>query len=466
MPSQTLSPLRPLDLEVLRRRCSGTVTGPEDAGWDLARRAWNLAVDQRPAAVVAAATVEDVVATLAFAREAGLSVAPQATGHGASPLGSLEDSLLLKTTGLDDVEIDPVARRARVGAGALWAQVTRPASAHGLAPLAGSSPDVGVVGYTLGGGISWLSRRHGLACNHVTAIELVTADGRCVRADADHEPDLFWALRGGGGGFGVVTAMEFALLEAPELYGGSLMWPWERGAEVLRAWRDWTRTAPDAFTTSARLLQLPPVPSVPEPLRGRAFVVVDGVLMGGEAEGSELLAGLRALGPEMDTFAMVEPAALSHLHGDPEQPVPGISGHAMLADAGDALIEDIVRVAGPGSGSPLIGVELRHLGGALGRRAPGGGACPSLAPPFGLFAVGAPFDPALAARIRATLDALVAAAAPATVGAALNFAEGPTPPSAFHPPETLARLRAVKAAHDPDGLIRAAHPVEPAEGRR
>src|SRR3954469_11422213 len=195
----------------LGARIEGTVVAPQDAGWDEARAAWNLAVDQRPALVAIPHSAADVVAIVDFARANGLRVAPQGTGHNASAIASLENTVLVKTTALRDVEIDVPRRRARVGAGVLWAEVTAPASEHGLAPLAGSSPDVGVVGYTLGGGVSWLGRRHGLAANSVIAIEVVTADGRLRRDDRKHDADLFWALRGGGGSFGAVTAIEFRL---------------------------------------------------------------------------------------------------------------------------------------------------------------------------------------------------------------------------------------------------------------
>src|SRR5919206_1394910 len=225
-----------VDTEELRARIEGTVVAPQDAAWDEARAAWNLAVDQRPALVAIPASAADVVAIVDFAREQGLRVAPQGTGHNASAIATLERTILLKTSALREVDIDAPRRRARVGAGVLWVEVTGPASEHGLAPLAGSSPDVGVAGFTLGGGLSWLSRRHGLAANSVLAIEIVTADGRVLCCDRDHEPGMFWALRGGGGSFGVVTAIEFALYPAPQVYGGAVLWPWERATEVLKAY--------------------------------------------------------------------------------------------------------------------------------------------------------------------------------------------------------------------------------------
>ena len=203
--------LTALDVDQLRAQVAGEVVAPDDANYDQARLAWNLAAQQRPALVVVADRPDDILAAVRFARAQGLRVAAQGTGHNAGPLGELRDAVLVKTHRMRGVEIDVENRTARVEAGALWMDVTAPASEHGLAALSGSSPDVGVVGYSLGGGMGWLARKLGLAANSVTAIELVTADGRLVRADEHEHADLFWALRGGGGNFGVVTAMEFRL---------------------------------------------------------------------------------------------------------------------------------------------------------------------------------------------------------------------------------------------------------------
>ena len=185
------------------------------------------------------------------------------------------------------VHIDPAARTARAEAGAVWQVVTVPAAEHGLAGLAGNSPNVGVAGYTLGGGLGWLARHYGLAANSVTAAELVIPGGDLVRADADHEPDLFWAVRGGGG-VGVVTALEMRLYSVREMYAGDLFFPIQRTAEVLHAWREWTDTVPDEITSIGHLLRLPPLPEIPEPLRGRAFVMVEAAYLGDADTGAEL----------------------------------------------------------------------------------------------------------------------------------------------------------------------------------
>ncbi|HKC21770.1 MAG TPA: FAD-binding oxidoreductase, partial [Gaiellaceae bacterium] len=255
---------------------------PHDPSWDEVRLAWNLAADQRPAAVALPESPRDVAAIVRWARERGLRVAPQGTGHNAIPLGSLAHTVLLKTGRMRGLSIDIRRQRARVDAGVLWAEVTDAAAEHGLAGLAGSSPDVGVVGYTLGGGVSWLGRRYGLASNSVTAIEVVNAEGDRIRADADQHADLFWALRGGGGSFGVVTALEFELYPVTHVHAGILFFPLERGAEVLRAWRRWVDQVPDEVTSVGRFLQLPPVPEIPEPLRGGSFAIVEAVSLLGE----------------------------------------------------------------------------------------------------------------------------------------------------------------------------------------
>ena len=248
-------------------------------------------------------------AAVLFAREFGLRVAAQGTGHGAGPLGSLEDTILLKTERMRGVSVDPARRTARVQAGTVWVEVVEVAAQHGLAALAGSSPDVGVVGYTLGGGISFLGRRYGLAANHVSAIELVTADGRLVRADREHEPDLFWALRGGGGSFGVVTSIELELFPITQAYAGILWYPIERGPEVLRAWRELTQSdLPDELTTVGRFVNLPPIPEIPEPVRGKSFAIVEAYHLGDPVHADELLAPLRALGPVNDTITTVPDA--------------------------------------------------------------------------------------------------------------------------------------------------------------
>jgi FAD/FMN-containing dehydrogenase len=451
-----------VDVRELRERLTGAVSVPGDDDWDVARQAWNLAVDQHPALVAEPETVADVVAIVEYARGRGLRVAPQGTGHSAASLSSLQDTVLVKTHRMRTVEIDPDRRCARVQAGAVWADVVVPASEHGLAALAGSSHDVGVVGYTLGGGLSWLGRKHGLAANSVIAIQLVTAEGRVTTVDAHHEPDLFWALRGGGGSFGIVTAIEFELYPVAELYAGMLAFPWERAGEVLRAWREWTRTAPEEAMSLGRILQFPPMPDLPEHLRGRSFVVVEVAYLGDEASGDELLAPLRALGPELDTFAMVSPEGLLQLHMDPPHAVPGVGDGAQLDVMPAEAIDALVAVAGPGSGSPLLSVEVRHLGGALARAGEGHGALAALEGDFAFYAVGMAPHAEAAEAVGSHVDVVKGALAPWDTGRRyLNFTEARIDTRTAYPAAAYRRLRAVKTLVDPDDVFQSNHPIAP-----
>jgi FAD binding domain len=463
-----LTSARPaLALDTLRAPFSGHLHAPGDAGYDEARAAWNLAVDQRPLLVAEPRTAQDVAAVVRYANENGLRVAPQGTGHNAGARGGgVEGSILLSTRLMRGVEIDAPNRSARVEAGALCGDLTAPASDLGLAALGGSSPDVGLVGYVLGGGIGWLARAFGLCCNSVLSFDVVTGTGEHLHVDAESHPELFWALRGGTGSPAIITHMELRLVAMPELYAGAMLWPWERAREVLHAWREWTLDAPESATTSARILQVPPFPDIPETLRGRQFVCIDGAVIGSEAYACEVLAKLRALEPEIDMFAFAPPAVLSHLHMDPEHPVPGIGTHAMLQELPAEAIDALVDVAGHESGSPLLAVELRHLGGALSRVAAGAGARSRLEAPYVLFSVGVPATPELAAAIPPHLARVKAAVAEHHAERVyLNFAESPTDVSRAFDADAFAALQAVKAKYDPRDTIHANHAIAPGAAR-
>jgi hypothetical protein len=429
--------------------------------WDSARVAWNLAIDQQPAMVARPGDADEVAAVVNYARESGLRVAVQAEGHSAGALAGVgEDTLLLKTGRLTGAEIDAGNRRARVGAAAKWQDVSELASPQALAGLSGSSAEVGVVGYSLGGGHGWLARKHGLASNSVVGAEVVTADGGFVRADLENEPDLFWALRGGGGNFGVVTALEFDLYPVPELYAGMLAWPWERTTDVLHAWREWVSGLPNEMGTWARILQVPPLPDVPEPVRGRQLVVVEAAYLGAEESGGELLRPLRDLAPELDTFASVPPAALGHLHMDPEDPVPFAMSGQMLDELPAAAIDAIVEAAGPDSGSPLLSLELRMLGGALTQAPPNAGALASLDHAFLTLGVGMVMAPNMASAINRHLHLVSNALEPWDSGVTYaNFIDVPIDARMCYQPETFDRLQEVKARYDRDDLFRANHPI-------
>lgn len=458
---------------ILAERLDGRLSLPGDPGYDADRLAWNLAVDQRPAAVVVAASVADVARTVRAARELGLAVAPQATGHNAGPLAEgrgLADAVLLRTHELRAIEVRPTQRIARVEPGVLWGDVVAAAAPHGLAALAGSSHDVGVVGYTLGGGVSFLGRAHGLAANHVTAVELVTADGEFRRVDAQHDPELFWAVRGGGGDFGIVTALEFALFEIEHVVAGALFFPIERTEEVLQAWADWTRSVPDTVTSVGRVLRFPPMPELPPFLSGKSFVLVEAVIQEEPARADALLAPLRALEPAMDTVHPQAPAELLQLHMDPPGPTPGHGDGMMLAELPAEAVRAFVAAVGPGADTALLSAEIRHLGGAFSpsaalevaadRGLPIPGAVGGLEAEYLVYAVGIAVPETLQAVV-ASLGRLLSRIEPWRASVEyLNFAERQTTGSRFFGDDgRLARLRAVKQAVDPTGVIRSNHPV-------
>ncbi len=438
-PSTAPAPMRP------------RVILPEHGAYDEARRAWNLAADQRPAAIVQARHAADVAGAVALAAEHGLQVAGQSTGHLAAALPDLDRTVLVRTM-IGGVEIDPVARRARVGAGAIWQDVIDAATPHGLAALSGSTHDVGVVGYVLGGGLSWLARSEGLAANHVHAIEVVTADGRLVRCDAEHDPDLFWALRGGAGNFGVVTAIEIELFAIREVTAGMTVWPAAQARAVLEGWTAWCRTAPESATTSFRLLRLPALPEIPEPLRDAPIVVVDGAVRGEVHEqAAGVLAPLRSIGtPIMDTWGPMSPAGLVQIHMDPPEPVPGIGDGILLEELDAAAIDAFLDAGDPAVVRPLLLAELRQLGGAVGRAPAGAGARGALEGGFLLFAVGMPMAPPDGEAIHDRVQRLLGAMRPWATGTVyLNFAErGGSAADAF-PAQTYRRLREVRGVWDP-----------------
>jgi hypothetical protein len=440
---------------------AGRLATPSDADWDEARAAWNLVADQHPSAVAFVESGDDVAATVRFAAENGLRVAAQGTGHGAVALRSLEDAILIKTERMRGVEIDAEAKTARVEAGVLSVELAEAAAGSGLSFLPGSSPDVGVTGYTLGGGLSWFGRRYGFACNRVRAIELVTADGEPRTVDAENEPELFWALRGGGGNYAVVVALHLDLVPITEAYAGALLFPAEVGADAVRLYRDWAAAAPEDVTSVVRFLTPPDLPDVPEPLRGTPLLTIDGACIGDRETGEAAFAPLREIGePIMDTFGQVPTPALCRIHMDPEQPVPGLGHHRVLRELPDEAIDAFVALAGPESGSPLLLTEIRQMGGALGRPDPNGGALGHLDAGWVMLGVGLPMTPELGHAIEARLDRFDDAMEQwAGDGGYFNFAERPCDTDAILPPDVCTRLGEAKRKWDPDGRIVGNHAV-------
>ena len=453
-----------VEIAALRHAIRGSVLAPGDDGWDEARTPWNLAVDQHPALIVVPANSADVQAAVRFATANGLRIAPQGTGHGAATLGDLSDAVLMRMTELRDVEIDAEARQARAGAGAVWEDVVNPAAEHGLVALHGSSPDVGIAGYTLGGGIGWLARKHGLAANSVTAMEVVTADGEFHRVDHTHERDLFFALRGGGGNFGIVTALEFTLFPLEQVFAGWMIWPWERAERVLSAWRDWTETTPDEVTSVGRILQLPNVEMIPEPLRGRDLVVVEVAYLGDEASGRELLEPLLRLEPEMSTLATMPAAGLVRLHADPEGKTPGDRRRRDARAPARRGHRGRHRRRRPGLRLALHLVSRSASSAAHSAAAPRARARrPTWKRRSGSSRSGSRSRPRWRAALESHLELVEEALAPwKSRHAYFNFAERAVDSGSLYAGSTHDRLREIRERFDPSELFRANQRIQPA----
>jgi FAD/FMN-containing dehydrogenase len=458
----TSTPATRPEAEALRGLCGDSVHLPGDPGYDAARLPWNVAVDQRPAAVALPRNAQEVGAVVRMAAECGLRVAPQSTGHNAGPLAArgLDDVVLVRTSEMGTAIADPTTGIVRVEGGALWEPAVDAAAAHGRAVLHGSSPDVGIAGYSLGGGIGWYARSLGLAANSLTAVEIVIGDGSLVRASATENAELFWALRGGGGSFGVVTALEFRMYPIETAYAGFLMWDLADIEPVLREWAAWAPGAPDDVTTSFRAMRMPPMPELPDFLRGRSVAIIDGAVLGSDERGRELLGGLRALRPELDTFARVPARSLVRLHMDPEGGAPVVSDSSMLGSFPDAAVDAYLAEAGPDAETSLLMAELRQLGGALGRPHEGGGVLTHLDAQFVTFGAAIAATPELGAQGR--VDAVRFTDALRSFGTGreyLNFAENQVDASAAYRPEVWTQLKGVRSAVDPHGVFAANHPV-------
>jgi FAD/FMN-containing dehydrogenase len=444
----------------LRAALTGRVVAPGDDGWEPARQAWNLHVPQRPAVVVEAAGVADVAAAVRVAARRGLAVAAQPRGHGAT--AALDGTILLRPTGLCELCVDVDARTARIGAGIRWQEFNDALSGTGLSSLPGSSSDPSVVGYTIGGGLSWFGRRFGLAAHQIRAIELVDPDGRQMRVTVDSDPDLFWALRGGGGDFGIVTALEVNLLPVHRIHGGRLLWPIDQATAVAAAFLEVTATAPEELTVWLSLLHLPDLPDVPPPLRGRWVAAVDMTHLGNTTDADDAERALRPLlgqlpPPLAGALGPVALADLGAIAAEPTEPTPLMDAALLLdthtAPALDALLDAVP----PDPLSPLAVVMLRHLGGALARPAEHHGAAGHIPQPF-LLVMGGPVpDPLAAPGLAAAIDRVTAAMRPYSSGRLPpNFG---TDAASVYPPDVLARLRAIKQQRDPHGVIRSNRPL-------
>ncbi|BCY09324.1 FAD-binding oxidoreductase [Actinoplanes sp. L3-i22] len=448
------------DVTALASQLTGPIFLPGDPGYDLECATFNLNSPLTPAIVVGAASVRDVQLAIRFATGHGLAVAVRGGGHLQPRTG--EGQLMLTLDRMTSWTVDASRASVRVTGSPRWGQLMAPLAAHGLAAMNGSSPHVGVVGYLLGGGLSpVLARSHGYASDHVTAIEVVTADGELRRA-TEHS-DLFFALRGAKGNLGVVTAVEFGVFPIPAVYGGGLWFPVDRLATLLPAWRDWAPTLPERAGTSLGIQRLPDLPGMPEPLRGAAVVHLRYSYVGGAAEGEALLTPMRGLGdPVFDTVTEMPYAASGTIHNDPPEPLPYFDLGTGLRWLPDAALAALVELTGPDSGCPLVNVEIRLLGGALDRAPDAPDAVPTRGLPyqFTAFGIGGPEQ---AGFVNGWLTRVIEGMRPwADPRQMLNFISpeaGLTPGElrGIYGADLYDRVVAVKEKYDPANTFRVNH---------
>ncbi|TKK89075.1 FAD-binding oxidoreductase [Herbidospora galbida] len=434
----------------------GRVLAPGDDTFETARLPWNRAVDQGGVRlVVVPEDAADAAAAVRCARMAGLTVATQPNGHGAA--GGLDGEVLLRTHLLRGVEVDPVRRIARVEAGASWGEVQAAAAKHGLSGPCGSSPVVSATGYLLGGGLSWFGRAHGFGASGVRAFDVVDADGHPARVTGGSDPDLFWALRGGGGDFALVTAVEIELFPAPSIFGGRLLWPSRHAPDVLAAFREATREAPDELSLWFNLLEFPPFPEVPEPVRGLSAVVLDLAFLGGEAEGRALTDRLAAIpGLMIDSRRPLRADEMGSICDEPTDPGASLFSGQILTGLPDDAAATILSAPG----GPMVSVQVRHLGGAIARSSDDHGAHGRIAEPYLLGLLGVAPAPPVAEIVRARQAEISRALVPYTTGRKpfTYLSPGEKAAAAF-PAGTLARLREIKRRRDPHGTFRSNFPV-------
>lgn len=429
---------------------------PGDSGFDAARLGWNLAMNPRPAVIVEAVSVADVQAAVRYAVEVNLPIAVMNTGHGAPR--NADGAVLISIGALNDVQVDAETGIAKIGGGARWGDVVEPAYEAGFGVPCGSSPNVGVVGYTLGGGYGLMVRKHGLAIDHLRAVQLVTPAGELVNASEGENPDLFWAIRGGGGAFGVIVEATFELPKEPHVFGGTVMYPAERSLDVLRAFQRWTQDLDESVSSAFYVIGFPPLPFIPEPLRGRAFACISACATG---DGEVHLEPIRNLdGIFMDTFRTMPFTDSAEIFRDPVDPLPAQGNGVLLRDLGEDSLEAFIAAIGDPLRSPNLKVEIRHVAGAAGRAAEGTTAIGDRrAAKYIAFTLGIPMPGVSLDMIRESADRIFA-----TLGdqilcrGPLNWlGEAHVPCDSIRDAlgeETYRRMCELKSLHDPENRFR------------
>jgi FAD/FMN-containing dehydrogenase len=454
-----------LALDALRAAMPGRVYTPTDDGYDAARACFSLADQPSPAVVVTAAHSEDVIAAVRFARSQRLPIGVRATGH--NPAFPYQGGLMINTEAMQGVTINPVTQTARVEAGVVWGAVVRAAHAYGLAPLNGSAPHVGVVGYSLFGGFGWLLRKYGAAVDSVVSADIVTADGVLRHVSQENDPELFWALRGASGNFGVVTALEFKLYPVSEVYGGAMFFPLERADKVLTTYSEWVKTLPEEFTSAVVLMRMPPLPELPEFLRGKAVITVRGAFVGTADDGADLLKPLRMIdGLIVDTFRMMPYTETATIANDPTKPAPAWRTTMMLKELSAEAIDTLLRVDGVDAPTAVKVIEIRHLGGAMTRVDPHTTSFSQRYAPFILQTVDALMNPAQVEVAKRNTRAIFEALQPYSTGGVLpswlgSGDYGVNRTRTGFLPEHYERLVALKDHYDPTNLFRLNHNIPP-----
>lgn len=441
-------------VEDLRTRVQGAVLTERDAEYAASCAAWNVLFQHHPAVLVVAERTADIVEAVRFARAGGFRVAIQATGHGVAR--PADGAVLIVTSKLTDVVIDPAARTATVAAGAKWGAVLAPAQEHGLAPLLGSTTDVGAVGYTLGGGMGWLARRYGLSSDAVRWFEIVTPNGELVRASAHEHAELFWALKGGGAGtLGVVTSMQIELYPVSMVYAGNLLYPIEMAAEVVARWRDWVAGMDERLTSSVVLMNFPPIDMVPEPLRGQSFVMVRGCWSGDLLDGEAMINRWRSwCEPAIDMFGPMPFSMADTISQDPVDPLPAMVTTEWLDTIPAEVIDILIDTTVPKQGEmPLVLFsEIRHAGGAVRANAIYAANDAGRSGEFVLEMCGLALTADIGAALHGRLSTTRGELAPYVTGATyLNFTEGAERQErteSAYSADHLRRLQAVKDAVD------------------
>jgi FAD/FMN-containing dehydrogenase len=448
----------------------GRLVRPTDPDYDQARLVWNAAQDRRPALIIRCAGVADVVRAVEFARSEGLQVAVRGGAHSVAGFSTSDGGVVIDTSPMKGIRVDPAGRRAVAQPGLTWSEFDHETQAFGLAVTGGLVSSTGIPGFTLGGGIGWLLRRYGLACDNLLSADVVTADGQLLTASEQEHPDLFWALRGGGGNFGVVTSLEYRLHPVgPLVYAGPVFYGGASAVEVLQGWRDLTASMPDELTTLADILVAPPVPFLPESAHGQLIVGILGVYAGSVEDGTKAAQPLRTLAePIADLMGPMPYTAMQSLL-DPLW-TAGAQNYftsALLDRLTDETIDTLLARHAVGQ-APVRELHLHHCGGAMARIPVAATAFAHRNAAFVLNIIARSPDPAGFAEHASWARATHQAMDPwSTGGAYVNFTSDPGQDKvqASYPPDTYARLVTAKDRYDPTNLFHLNQNIRPSARR-